>query len=363
VISPESNPGRLAQASLRRFFAIALGVFLLWAWGSGAQDPTHASLAGEVKHVDTGDPLPLANVFFAQTVLGTSTDMSGRFRLDRIPPGHYLLVISLVGFQPLHEEIVLRGGVRETRTLLLRPRELVAEEIQVEGQSPAEWEHSLAQFIPAFLGLTANAGECAILNPHVINFRRDSISSQLIAWTDSTIVVENRALGYRLSVVLESFSLNIGMDVGRYSIFPRFEPLSPRTDDEANTWIRNQMRTHKGSLKHFLSSLAHETLADSMFAVYSGPLDYLRGGNGLMVGGEEILLMPGLGPETLRMSFAGWLRIEYRNVIPPARSYIQMEAPSATIDYRGNLLSPFALLVGGEWAKSGVADLLPIEMH
>jgi hypothetical protein len=347
-----SRPRRLAAAGL---LFVLLGLPAAGAEGEGGQ------LSGDVRHAESGEPLPMANVFLAHTLLGTSTDAWGRFHLEGIPPGHYHLVVSMVGFRALHEEIDIAEGAREARTFLLQVRELVAEEIQVEGLSPVAWRRTLPRFLEAFLGRTENASDCAILNPHVINFRRDSLNDRLIAWSDSALVVENRALGYRLSILLETFSWDTDRDEGRYSIFPRFTSLSARSQEEAERWQKNRVRTHEGSLRHFLAALLRDALDDSLFALYSGPLDELRAGNGLRVGGEEIERLPGLLPRTTRISFAGWLRVDYCNVIPTAHSYVKMEGMTATIDSRGNLLTPFALMVGGEWAKRRVADLLPID--
>ncbi len=342
----------------RRLAAAGLLWFLLVLPASGAEG---GRLSGNVRHAESGEPLPLANVFLAHTLIGTSTDTHGRFRLEGIPAGHYQLVVSLVGFRPVHEEVDVAEGSEEARTFLLQARELVADEVQVEGLSPVAWRRTLHRFLEAFLGRTENARDCTILNPYVINFRQDSLDDRLIAWSDSVIVVENRALGYRLSILLETFSWDTEKDEGRYSIFPRFTPLSARSNDEAERWRKNRVRTHEGSLQHFLMSLLHESLDDSLFALYSGPLDDLRAGHGLRVGSEEIERLPGLLPRSTRISFSGWLRADYCNVIPPAHSYMKLDGITATIDARGNLLTPFSLVVGGEWAKRRIADLLPIE--
>lgn len=337
-------------------------MFAVGAWKEvSAQSPERGGVQGRVISSATGDPLELANIFFANTTIGTSSDPSGRFSLRNIPPGTYQIVVSLVGYVPARAELVLRPGAALVMDFKLNPREMRAEEVQVEAEEPMLWKRELEQFKRAFLGTTVNARLCTITNPQVINFRRDQKTRFLLADTDSTIVIENRSLGFRLYVVLETFEWDTETDVGRYSMYPRFEQLSPIDRDDSLSWRHNRLKTYEGSLKQFFLALIDGRIEESMFSIGTGSIDDLRRGGGQIVRDEEILLAPDLAPRTLKLMFTGWLRVDYKNVIPAERSYMKMESPYAKIDLHGNLLTPFALLVSGEWGKRRVADLLPIE--
>jgi hypothetical protein len=352
-------------ASRRRRHLSTLVLFLALAVGLGKEAPVQtterASVQGRVTSSATGDPLELANVFFANTTLGVSSDPSGRFSLRNIPPGTYQIVVSLVGYMPARAELILRPGAAVTMDFRLTPREVRAEEVQVEAEEPLLWKRELEQFQRAFLGTTENARLCTITNPQVINFRRDQKTRALLAETDSTIVIDNRSLGYRLYVVLEKFDWDTETDVGRYSMYPRFEQLVSVDRDDSLTWRHNRLKTYEGSLKQFLLALIDGKIQESMFSIGTGSIDDLRRGGGQIVRDDEILLAPDLAPRTLKLMFTGWVRVDYKNVIPAERSYMKMESPYAKIDLHGNLLTPFALLVSGEWGKRRVADLLPIE--
>jgi hypothetical protein len=339
----------------------------MFAVGTGkvvwAQSPERGGVQGRVTSSVTGDPLELANVFFANTTFGASSDQTGHFWLRNIPPGTYQIVVSLVGYSPARAELVLRPGAALTMDFKLNPREVRTEEVQVEAEEPLLWKRELEQFKRAFLGTTENAHLCTITNPQVINFRRDPKTRFLLADTDSTIVIENLSLGYRLYVVLEKFEWDTETDAGRYSMYPRFEQLQPVNQEDSLAWHHNRMKTYEGSLKQFLLALIDGRVAESMFSIGTGSIDDLRRGGGQIVRDEEILLAPDLAPRTLKLMFTGWVRVDYKNVIPAERSYMKMESPYAKIDLHGNLLTPFALLVSGEWGKRRVADLLPIEVE
>jgi hypothetical protein len=320
-----------------------------------------ASIKGRVTNAATGQPLEFANVFFANTTIGTSTDTSGRFELRSVQPGTYMLVVSLVGFIPARQEVVLTPGEVLTRDFGLQIREVRSDEVEVEGEDPWLWRRELGLFTKAFVGTTDNSALCSIVNPQVINFHRDVKTGFLLADSDSTIIVENRAVGFRLYVVLERFEWDTEQDIGRYAVYPRFEPLVATTPEESLAWKKNRTRTYAGSLKHFLAALIEGKVDEAMFSIGTGSIDDLRRGGGQVAQNEEISLTADVAPRTCRLMFSGWVRIDYKSVIPSRTSYLKMEAPYAKVDLHGNLLTPFALLIAGEWGKSRIADLLPIE--
>jgi outer membrane cobalamin receptor len=56
------------------------------------------SLSGTVTEVQTGKPVPGANVILQGTVLGVVTDGDGRFQINKIPAGGYALKVSMMGY-------------------------------------------------------------------------------------------------------------------------------------------------------------------------------------------------------------------------------------------------------------------------
>ncbi len=56
---------------------------------------------------EKGDPLRYATVFIANTTFGCITDNNGLYRLDRIPYGQHIIVVSYVGFETSMVTIVV----------------------------------------------------------------------------------------------------------------------------------------------------------------------------------------------------------------------------------------------------------------
>jgi hypothetical protein len=325
-----------------------------------AAQAQNAVIRGTIRDGDTSELLPLTNVFIAHTTVGTSSDDRGHFFLSGVHAGMIELVVSRVGYDASVRALHVDATDTITLSVTLKVREVRTEEVEILGRDPAEWREQLVMFSKFFIGTTRNSERCVLLNPHVLEFRLDNSHHQLQAWSDSQLVVENRALGYRLNVTLVSFSWNINGDAGRYTLYPRFEPLIPGDEREEERWKENRLKTYAGSAKHFFASLLHGTLSDELFAVFSGRLIDLQAGNGQRAGPEDFSISPAGDGGNVRIEFTGWLRVDYYGNIPPLRSYIHLEGLSMLVDSTGNILTPLNIMQAGEWAKSRMADLLPM---
>ena len=66
-------------------------------------------------------PLVGASVYLSGTILGSSTDESGRFVIEKIPPGSYQLIISIIGYETYRQSIALQAGDKlDIGTITLR---------------------------------------------------------------------------------------------------------------------------------------------------------------------------------------------------------------------------------------------------
>lgn len=74
--------------------AILISSFEIFAGSTG-------KLYGVVKDKATGEPLIGVNVIIVGTTLGASTDASGYFSINRIPPGTYQVEMSMIGYQKI----------------------------------------------------------------------------------------------------------------------------------------------------------------------------------------------------------------------------------------------------------------------
>lgn len=317
------------------------------------------TLRGRVLDEDTGEPLEFVNVFLASTTSGTSSDTHGAFVLSSVPPGVYNIVVSRVGYHPVTREISLEPSAILEFTFRLKCKVLQTEEVQVYSPDPSEWKRLLSLFTRVFLGQTENARECTIWNPYQLDLRFDEARSTLTARCDSSLIVENRSLGYLVSIEIDQFEWDSRHKRVRYSLYPRFRELE-RTGDDSATWAGHRQNTYRGSLKHFLRCAVTGVLTEEMFAVYTGSIEELLHGDGISITSSDLNITPDPVPGVLRMSFGGWIGIDYRGYDPGTRNLLTLHAPYVRIDRDGNMLTRYGVETGGSWSKCGVADLLPM---
>jgi hypothetical protein len=331
----------------------------LWAAGASAIAQT-AAIRGTVVDGLSGVPVEFANVFLAQTTSGTSTNVSGAFVLANIPPGSYELIVSRVGYVRSSKRIDVAPGTGRPLRIELQPKSFESEEVEILGVDPGEWRRLLGFFTTAFLGRTENASSCTIVNPLHLDFRYNADTRILTASCDTTLVIENHALGYRIDCEIDLFEWDVVQDIGRYIVYPRFLPLpvlSP--EDSANRATRRE-RTYRGSFKHFLRSMISETADEEMFAMYTGSLEHLSGGNGEAASPSEVAMTPDTLLGGYRLAFSGWLRVDYCGRLPKERSFLLLRSPYARVDRHGNIITPLAVQVAGLWGRSRIADMVPL---
>jgi hypothetical protein len=336
-----------------------------------AQVRAGGTLRGRVIDGETSLPIADANVFLSSTTLGTTSSKDGEFSLRNVPEGEYDLVASLVGYERKVVTVRVVGSDTLLFDIRLSPRLLQAGQVEVTSEVPAAWDENLARFTRAFLGETAHAAECRIVNPEVLDLAYDDGADELVARSESLLVVENRAIGYVLTIQLVSFRWNVGGDYGNYIIYTQFREMRPRDDRQRAEWETNRNDAFVGSLRQFLRSLYHGESADASFTMFSGKLKMLQKGFGHQVSSEDLRPSAEEGTTLKRIEFPEYLRVECPGATfgldgdgqPVKRalvSFIARKGDYALVDSTGNLLNPLSLEISGEWARHRVAEFLPL---
>lgn len=346
-----------------------------------AQQKTATTLNGIVKDAETDENLRNANVYLSNTTIGTSTDSTGQFTMTTIPPGVFDLVVSLIGYE--RQIIAIQAISSETLyyNIKLTPILIQTNEIIVTADQPKEWQNNLSKFSTIFLGKSDFTNRCIIVNPEILNF--SLLNDTLIAQTNSIVIVDNKALGYRLYIALKEFVWNIDKDYGYYLIYPFFVQMPPKDIKEQTKWENNRQRAYKGSLKNFLHSLVSKDTDADMFTIFSGPLKKLASGEGHRVNPGDINIEPIEGTPLFSLNFPGFLRIEYGKRIGQdyieggkynrrwvrttgvddlrSVSIITLKSSLTYIDSLGNLFNPLSIEVSGMWGDKRVSELVPID--
>jgi hypothetical protein len=331
------------------------------------------SIFGVVLDAESSSPLVNVNVFLSNTKIGTGTDARGAFTLTGIPSGRYDLVFSRVGYERVIRPVLLNADTPIIINAQLKPRVITIPGVDVLGEGSGNaWERkrNMRVFLEEFLGKTNNASRCKVLNQDMIRLWID-YSEKLNAAIDSAIIVENRALGYRISVELISFTYDIKLKGVKLFYYPRFEDIAPADSQEAHRWEVNRAKSYLGSRRHFFRSLFYRSLTRDKYFVTSGR-------------GVDLVNRPGYTvTDSLHLSFsrdsmtcvltmdapsynAESYRVDFRAGYPRSRlddfnsSVFEARQSQIRVVY-GELDDPRSIAVYGRWARERVADELPLE--
>ncbi len=244
-----------------RIFLLIILLFLCLPFFAVAQ----YEISGVVVGGDDQAPLPGANVFFAKTTIGSATNAKGEFAFYNLPPGRLQLVVSFIGYETLVLE--LKTPLERKLRIILKPapRQLKPVTIYSKKQKYSDWLNYLKLFRETFIGQSSNAKLCELVNPKILEFENNK--DILTATADTSLHIINRALGYKLKFLLETYSYTYLTHMIRYQGQFVFEPLVPTDDVERKIWAMNRLHAYYGSEMHFMRSLYQRRLLEEGFFV------------------------------------------------------------------------------------------------
>ncbi len=336
------------------------------------------TLVGTVTDTD-GASLPGATVYLSGTTRGVAADDEGRFRLTGVAPGAYRLVASLVGFRAGTQDIRVRAGQAEAGPFAFRLAAVDLGEAVVEARGDERFRRRLATFTRELLGESENARQTRIVNPQVLDFR-DRFGA-LTATASAPLVVENRALGYRLVYDLQTFSSTATRI--SYDGDERFEELVPADAAEAARWQTARAMAFRGSLRHLLRALRTGTAeaegfhfrlrrmtSEGQLAEYVGrdvtgaglvTAPDSTGFYNLLFNGSAIAVRFDGEPEVPAYLTSEWFRGARSTVNPFQESDLISTSAQQAIDASGNPEDPDGVSASGYLAFERLSDLVPAE--
>jgi hypothetical protein len=365
---------RLIMACSRRLI-LCLWVALLMAPspGADAQPASRGTFVGTVRDAETGAALPGAHVFIAASMLGTTTDSTGHFRLAGIPRGAHRVYVSMLGYASATIDTLVQNASIDTLAVRLQPTVLSAGEATVTAERDPKWHDRLEKFERLFIGTSARADQCTLQNPEVLSFET-KWWGRFSAHAREPLIIDNRALGYRIRYHLKAFNASGG--TVRWDGEPFFQPLTPRDSAEAARWAAERQTAYAGSLRHFLRALLARQTREEGFVVYRHPSDAFRPTSSRFRVSADRLLDPRPDPSLSAMNFFGRLEIIYRHEPETDRflrwqgtyyergprsqtSYLELNEHPVTIDADGEIVEPYGATAYGYFAFERLADAVP----
>jgi hypothetical protein len=286
----------------------------------------------------------LSYVYFNGTFAGTTSDEHGYFELDISKHSSMPITISAIGYYSL---TMTNFSVSEPLMVYLTPKVFELSEIVVSARSdPKNRKENLQLFRTAFLGKTANAQKCKIINESDITFDNLPDNDTLKAFASNPIMIENKALGYKITYYLDRFEYYKNSKTILFYGNIIFTEDATMEETKKETIEHRRKYAYLGSRMHFFRALWTDSLASAGFTIKSPAtekLDY-----------KDIIFIDVNGEKYLKNSEN--LSIRFNKSISNI-----VFLHENTFFAKNGYFDPLTIGWKGEMAKQRIADWLPYE--
>lgn len=224
-------------------------LLLILSTGYDAFSQSSFSITGTVR--DQKESLPGAGVYLSGYKVSTVADSEGKFKISNLKPGSYDLLVQMVGYLPYSKSVIISDKSVQVELILKESTTTLNEVVIRADPNRAKY---IKQFKEFFIGTSPNAAQCKILNPQVLNIDYDVTKSLLTIKTSEFLIVENKALGYRLKYMLDNFEYNSRTNIIYFSGHPFFEELKA-SGTKLKKYLDKRETAYYGSSQHFFRSL------------------------------------------------------------------------------------------------------------
>ncbi|MBA4406219.1 hypothetical protein C0389_02995 [bacterium] len=323
-------------------------------------------LSGKVTDSVSKDGLPGVSVYLSGTKIGASSDKNGNYKIGKIPPGKYVVVVLMIGYAPIvkNVEITSSSNIQRNFSLEYKPIEMKAViVVEHSDEYDAYFKEVLnfrELFKKFFLGQTDFSKECRIENIEEIVFDK-KFEPFIKATCPNPIRVINNALGYRIECVLLSFVFNNRQEGVSCEFYPKFEELIPESEHQKVKWNENRKSAFRSSLRRFLLSQmqVNGPLSSYGYSVPKATSLYKNIPASSLADGKEKFAYIDSTSGLYYLKFKGFLFVN--NFLNDEQSMVSLPFGTAYIGADGCPIDPTSIQVTGIFAKQGVANLLPVD--
>jgi hypothetical protein len=287
-----------------------------------------------------------ASVYFNGTSVGTLSDEKGNFRIDISKYRSMPITISAIGY---YSVTLTDFSTSKPNLVYMNPKLFELNEVVVNAKSQA-WKRreNLTIFRNEFLGTTGNAMNCKITNENDIRFKYSFDNDTLIAFATNPILIDNKALGYKITYYLDKFQYYKpdGSFIFKGNIIFKEDSTTERRKKMYFEYKRKY--AYLGSRMHFFRALWINDLGSNGFMVRNSAKE--------IVNYKKIVFQKDNNTKYLRCP--GGLGISYYS--KQSTSFIIFLKERVSFDSYG-YFEPDGIIWEGEMARQRIADLVPYE--
>ncbi|MFI5237392.1 MAG: TonB-dependent receptor domain-containing protein [Ignavibacteriales bacterium] len=127
--------GNDRKFKLQTKFLFTIIILINLTFISTSLSQENASVFGKVVDSETGEDLIGVNILLEGTTIGTASDIEGNFKINKIPPGNYSLIASMIGYSKITvTELQLKPGEEKKLDLTLVSEAYQTEEVIISAR-------------------------------------------------------------------------------------------------------------------------------------------------------------------------------------------------------------------------------------
>jgi hypothetical protein len=341
------------------------------------------TITGKLTNVTDKIAVADASVFLSNATVGNKSAVDGTFILRNVKPGQYDLVVTVLGYETYHQTVMAGGENLSLPNIKLSPKTNQLKEVVIKPDPDWEWKYDT--FKREFLGSSELAKECVILNPEIVDLEYDKAGRTLTASSYDFLDIENKALGYKVKYLLSKFIKNSKLGLVYFEGSALFENMKG-TSRQQRRWLKNRLTAYKGSSMHFLRTTVSDNIEGNGFKVLRLIRKPNPGYNGLNDKYFQTLVNSPLkvndyafttdtkGVFALKFTDCLYLMYTKKRDNSPESKVIQslampnylttilsFEETYTLFDSNGVILNPASINFEGNWGKSRLAEMLPVD--
>lgn len=222
-------------------------------------------IKGTISDKNTKDIIDYASVYINGTFIGTYTDENGNFELDISKNPSMPISISAIGY---YSVTIDEYSISKPIIVFLEPKIFELQEVVIKAKAiNRQRRTNMVIFRNEFLGTTDNGRMCDILNEEDITFNYGSDKDTLKAYTSKPILIENRALGYKITYYLDAFEFYRKDQSFFFKGNIIFTEDLTSDESKQQFYTRKRQYAYIGSRMHFFRMLWTNSLGATGFVV------------------------------------------------------------------------------------------------
>ncbi|MCO5937088.1 carboxypeptidase-like regulatory domain-containing protein [Mucilaginibacter sp. RB4R14] len=341
------------------------------------------SITGKLTNNADKSPVADASVFLSNATVGNRSANDGAFILRGVKPGQYELVVTVIGYETYRQIVLAAGDNITLPDIKLTAKTTILNEVSIRPDP--NWARNYDIFKREFLGSSDMAANCKILNPGEVSLQYDKASRKLTGSSYDFLEIENKALGYRVKYLLGRFLKDTKINLVYFEGSALYEEMKGSAKDRKR-WLKNRRLAYEGSSMQFLRGLVGNDLDGNGFKVLRLIRKPNPDFNGLNDKYFQTLVNVPLDiadftaltdqKGVYALKYTDCLYVMYikkrdddkdskifRSLTMPnyLTTIVSFDAPYALFDSNGIVINPSAINFEGNWAKSRVAEMLPVD--